>query len=93
MGLLSEEKVSHLSHVILAHLQASSILRFKGDPTSALRVIKRVLAAELSEEEALGRIVRARLSSYARPIPEGSPEWDTLYRQTLEEEQRKRFRP
>ena len=91
--LLSDEKVSHLSHVILSHLKASSIVRLKGDPTAALRLIKRILAAELTEEEALDRIVRARLSSYSRPIPEGSPEWDTLFRKTLEEEQRKRFRP
>jgi len=34
--------------------------------------------------------VRRRLASYSRPLAEGSPEWETLYRKTFEEEMRKR---
>lgn len=88
--LLSEEKVSHLSHVILGALKKSMTVKLTGDETVALREIKRVLAAELAHEEAIDRAVRARLASYSRPIVEGSPEWDVLYRKTFEEERRKR---
>lgn len=88
--LLSDDKASHLSHVILNHLKASSGLRLKGDEGRLLREIKRVLAAEVGQEEDLDRFVRKRLASYSRPIPEGSPEWEVLYRKTMEEERRRR---
>ncbi len=90
---LSEDKVTHLSHVILTHLKHSPLVGLKGDETRALREIKRVLASELAREEDLDRVVRKRLASYSRPIPEGSQEWEILYRKTLEEERRKRAKP
>ena len=88
--LLTDDKISHLSHVILAHLKRSPLVRLKGDEARALREIKRVLASELAQEEELDRLVRARLASYSRPIPVGSQEWEVLYKKTLEEERRKR---
>lgn len=87
--LLSDDKVTHLSHVILATLKKTSAAKLKGDETQALREIKRVLASELVQEEAVERSVRARLASYSRPIAEGSQEWDVLYRKAMEEELRK----
>jgi hypothetical protein len=88
--LLSDDKVSHLSHVILRTLKTSSSARLKAEETQVLREIKRVLAAELLEEEGIDKSVRTRLASYSRPIAEGSPEWDVLYRKTYEEELRKK---
>jgi hypothetical protein len=88
--LLSDDKVSHLSHVIMTALKKTSAARLKGDKELALREIKRVLAAELAEEETTDRTVRARLASYSRRLIEGSPEWDVLYRKLFEEELRKR---
>ncbi len=91
--LLSDEKVSHLAHVILTALKASPRARLKGDEVQTLREIKRVLAAELAQEDAVDRAVRARLASYSKRIVEGSQEWDVLYRKTFEEETRKRKQP
>lgn len=88
--LLSEDKVSHLSHVILACFKTNQAVRLKGDEARALREIKRVLASELAQEEEVDRIVRARLASYSRPIVEGSQEWEVMYRKAMEEEFRKR---
>lgn len=88
--LLSEEKASHLSHVILGAIKKSMVAKLAGDEAAALREIKHVLTAELAQEEAVDRAVRTRLASYARPIVEGSQEWDILYRKTFEEESRKR---
>jgi hypothetical protein len=93
MPLLSEEKVSHLAHVILGAVKKSMAVKLIGDETLALREIKRVLASELAQEEAVDRAVRTRLASYARPIVEGSQEWEILYRKTFEEENRKRLHP
>lgn len=88
--LLSDDKISHLSHVILSSLKRQSTVRLKQDETQVLREIKRVLAAELAQEDDVERAVRARLASYSRQIQEGSQEWDVLYRKTFEEESRKR---
>lgn len=88
--LLSDEKVSHLSHVILNAIKKSMAAKLIGDDAVTLREIKRVLADELAQEEALDRAVRARLASYSRPIVEGSQEWEILYRKMFEQESRKR---
>jgi hypothetical protein len=87
--LLSDDKMSHLSHVILSCVKKSQATRFNGDDVLALREIKRVLATELAQEDTVDRVVRARLSSYARPVVEGTPEWDVLYRKFRDEEQRR----
>ncbi|MBM4122093.1 MAG: DUF507 family protein [Nitrospira sp.] len=91
--LLSDDKVTHLAHVILACLKKGSGARLTGDEAHTLREIKRVLASELAQEEDIDRAVRAKLSSYSRPIAEGSQEWEVLYRKTVEEELRKRKKP
>jgi len=91
--LLTDDKVSHLSHVLLDCLKTTPAVRLRGNETQVLRGIKRVLARELQQGEETDRAVRARLASYSRPIVEGSPEWEVLYRKAIEEEQRKRRKP
>ncbi|NWF74764.1 MAG: DUF507 family protein [Nitrospirae bacterium] len=87
--MLSEDKVSHLSHVILQVLKKSALVTMKADEGRVLKEIKRVLASELAQEEQIDRTVKAKLASYSRGIVEGSAEWDVLYRKTFEEESRK----
>jgi hypothetical protein len=87
--MLSEDKVSHLSHVILAAVKKSPLVQVKSEDARILKEIKRVLASELAQEQEIDRKVRAKLGSYSRGIIEGSPEWDVLYRKTFEEESRK----
>jgi len=88
--LLSDEKQTHLSHVILRRLQEADQAVVVGDPKLALREIKHVLLDHIRLEQEVDRIVRTRLHSYSRPIPEGSQEWDVLYQKTYAEELRKR---
>lgn len=87
--MLSEDKVSHLSHVILLAVKNSPHVEVKSEDARILKDIKRVLATELAQEQEIDRKVRAKLASYTRGIVEGSPEWDVLYRKTFEEESRK----
>ncbi|MGH7164064.1 MAG: DUF507 family protein [Nitrospiraceae bacterium] len=91
--MLTDDKVTHLSHMLLDCLKTTSVARLRGDETQVLRGIKRVLAWELQQGEETDRVVRARLASYSRQIVEGSPEWEVLYRKTFEEERRKRKKP
>jgi hypothetical protein len=87
--MLSDDKVSHLSHVLLGAVKKSSLIRMKSEEGKVLREIKRVLAVELAQEDEIDQKVRAKLASYSRGIVEGSPEWEVLYRKTFEEEVRK----
>ena len=88
--MLSEDKVSHLSHVILSAVKRSPLVQVKSEDGRILKEIKRVLAWELAQEQEIDRKVRTKLGSYSRGIVEGSPEWDVLYRKTFEEELRKK---
>ena len=88
--MLSDEKTTHLAHIILRTLKNSSEARVQGEEGRALRTIKQVLSSQVSGEEEIDRAVRARLASYARPPLEGSAEWDVLYRKFFEDELRRR---
>jgi len=88
--LLSEEKVSHLSHLILNHLKNPANASLKVEDVMVLREIKRVLTTELKVEDEVDTVVRRRLASYSKPLAEGSAEWETLYRKAFQEEMRKR---
>lgn len=92
MGILSDDKVNHLSHLILNSLKGSSAAKIQGDEAKALRTIKRVMASELEQEAAIDQAVRKRLASYSRPIVEGSQEWDVMYRKCVEEELKRQIR-
>ena len=88
--LLTDEKQTHLAHVILKFLEGTSEAKLKGESTIALREIKRVLTEQMKLEDDLDRFVRLKLKSYSRPIPEGSQEWNIMYHKTYTEELRKR---
>ncbi len=54
--------------------------------------VVRALTDESKLEQSIDGEVRKILGSYARPMPEGSREWEVLYQKTREEVFRKRFR-
>ncbi len=89
-GVLSDEKQMHLSHTILQCLEGTTEGQFVGSSPLALREIKLVLAEHMALEKDIDKMVRSRLQSYSRKIPEGSSEWDVMYQKTYEEELRKR---
>ncbi len=90
--MLTEDKVSHLSHVILTTMKKAPGVRLKRSDELVLKEIKKVLADELTQEQQIDRTVRTKLASYSRGLVEGSAEWDVLYRKTFEEETRKQVK-
>lgn len=52
----------------------------------------RVLEDETKLEESIDQEVKKTLGSYSRRVPEGSAEWELLYRKTRDEVYRRRFR-
>lgn len=87
--MLSEDKISHLSHIVLQTIKKSSLVKVQTDEARILKEIKRVLASEMAQEEDINQKVKAKLASYSRGIIEGSAEWEVLYRKAFEEESRK----
>ena len=52
----------------------------------------RSLTEEAKLEESVDTEVRRTLSSYSRPVPEGSREWEIMYQKTREEVFKRRLR-
>ncbi len=87
---LTEDRISHLSHLILDKLVQDRNVDALQAEERLLREIKRVLAEELKFDDEADSAARRTIQSLSRRLPEGSPEWEVLYRKYREEELRRR---
>jgi hypothetical protein len=88
----SRERLFHLAARLTEEVLAQEgVVALKGADDIRLEVL-RALSDEARVEESIDAEVRKILGSYARPAPEGSPEWEVLYQKTREEVFRRRFR-
>lgn len=90
--MLSDDKISHLSHVLLGNLIEKDLVELIEDKSVIRRGIKRAIIAELNIGEEIDQIVRRKLQSFSKKLVEGSPEWEVLYRKFFREEEIKRGR-
>jgi hypothetical protein len=90
--MLSQDKITHMSHVLLRGLLERSLVKLKEEPPKVRRAIRLAIEAELKVAEEIDQLVRRKLQSMSRRIPEGSPEWEVLYRKFYQEEEQKRGR-
>lgn len=89
---LSDDKVSHLTHVVLKGLIEKKALTLLTEESAVRREIKRVIVKELTLAENIDEFIHKKLQSYSKKIPEGSPEWDLLYQKFFQEEAAKKGR-
>jgi len=89
---LSDEKITHLTHVTLRGLLNKKVLTPLSEEAEIRREMRRVITNELKIAEDIDVKVREKLHSYSKKIPEGSPEWDVLYQKFFHEEAVKRGR-
>jgi len=89
---LSDEKITHLSHVILKGLLEKDTVTPLVEEGEIRRGIKRVITMELKISADIDNFVRNKLLSYSKKIPEGSPEWEVLYQKFFHEEAAKKGR-
>lgn len=87
---LSEDRISHISHLILDALVRNRNVDALLPEEKLLREIKRTITGELQFEDEADDAARRTIQSLSRKVPEGSPEWDVLYRKYREEELRRR---
>ena len=85
---LSDGRISHLAHLVMDGLRRDKLVEFLNEGRS-LAETKQVLQDFFQREDHLDEIVRQKIQSLSRHVPEGSREWDILYRKYLEEESRK----
>jgi uncharacterized protein len=87
---LSEDRISHISHLVLDALVRNRNVDALLPEEKLLREIKRTITGELQFEDEADDAARRTIQSLSRRVPEGSPEWDVLYRKYREEELRRR---
>ncbi len=88
MSRPSENRISHLAHLIVDGLWKENLADFRNEGR-ALAETKRVLHEFFHQEDRVDELVRRKIMSLSRRVPPGSREWDVLYRKYLEEEMRK----
>jgi len=86
---LSREKVNKLSHLVTEELVRLDDLEFIEDRNTIRLEIVKILNEELKKEETLDQEARKKIASQKKTVPEGSLEWDILYRKYYTEEVKK----
>ncbi|HUJ19519.1 MAG TPA: DUF507 family protein [Nitrospirota bacterium] len=87
---LTEDRISHVSHLVLDMLMQDRNVDAIQPEERILREIKRTISDELKFEDEADAAARRTIQSLSRRVPEGSREWDVLYRKYFEEELNRR---
>lgn len=86
---LSEERISHISHLICDGLYQDDLVDYSDDD-EALKSIKQTLTHYLKIDDEIDSAVRQKISSLKRGVTEAHREWEILYKKYYEEEAQKR---
>ena len=86
---ISRDKLNKLAHVVADTLADLDAVEFQEDRNTIRQEARKVLEALLFEESKIDEAARLKISSQRRIIPEGSMEWDILYRKYYNEEVKK----
>lgn len=88
---LSEDRISHLAHLITDGIWKDDLVDWT-DEDKVLHEAKKSIANYLHIEDTADDMVRNKIRSLSRSIPEGSKEWEVLYKKYYQEEiAKKRF--
>lgn len=83
---LSREKVNLLSHQVSDKLASIDAVEFIEDRNTIRLGVVDILTKWLKKEEEIDKAARHKIEAQKRAIPEGSAEWEILYRKYYEEE-------
>lgn len=83
---LSDAKLNNLSHLLVAEIGKIPKVAFpRGQNNARLRILA-LLTDGVRAEDALQEQIRQKIASAKKPVPEGSQEWDILFRKYYEAE-------
>lgn len=77
---LTREKIIQLSHQVITAIESLDEVEIFEEPNTIRQAVMKILNDLMLEEEKMDESVRQHITSQRRVIPEGSAEWDILYR-------------
>jgi hypothetical protein len=86
---ISRDKLNKLAHVVADALAETPECDFLEDRNTIRQEARKSLEHLLLEEMRIDQAARQKIESQRRIIPEGSQEWDILYRKYYNEEVKK----
>jgi len=89
---LSNAKVNHLANLIMNYLRVEPEIEFFEEESDIRLEVARIIQEELRDDEVIDQACRYKIESQRRDIPEGSEEWDILYRRYYDEEMDRRMK-
>jgi hypothetical protein len=86
---ISRDKLNKLAHVVADTLADTNECDFLEDRNTIRQTARAILEKLLTEEMRIDQAARLKIASQRRIIPEGSQEWDILYRKYYNDEVKK----
>ncbi len=86
---ISRDKLNKLAHTVADTLAEIDEVDFLEDRNTIRQEARKALEKLLMEETKLDAAARQKIASQRRIIPEGSQEWDILYRKYYNDEVKK----
>jgi hypothetical protein len=86
---ISRDKLNKLAHVVADTLAETNECDFLEDRNTIRQTARAILEKLLMEETRIDQAARLKIASQRKIIPEGSQEWDILYRKYYNDEVKK----
>jgi uncharacterized protein len=86
---ISRDKLNKLAHVVSDTLAETDEAEFLEDRNTIRQESRKALEKLLMEETRIDQAARLKIQSQRKIIPEGSQEWDILYRKYYNDEVKK----
>jgi hypothetical protein len=86
---ISRDKLNKLAHTIADTLADIDEVEFMEDRNTIRQEARKALETLLTQETKIDAAARQKIASQRRIIPEGSQEWDILYRKYYNDEVKK----
>ena len=86
---LSHERCVHISHEVINALEDDEEVEFLHDANDIRLKILQILESEMAHQDEVEEAIRRRILAQRRDLPEGSAEYDLLFRRYYEEEMKK----
>ena len=86
---LSHERCVHLSHQVINLFEDDDRVEFLSETNDIRQKILQILEAEMARQDELEETIRKRITTQRRDIPEGSAEYEVLFRKYYEDEMKK----
>ena len=86
---ISRDKLNKLAHVVADTLAETDECEFLEDRNTVRQTARAILEKLLMEETRVDQAARLKIASQRKIIPEGSQEWDILYRKYYNDEVKK----